>query len=162
LHTKFKNGEELTDYESYLKTFLSAAIEQFLSNNVAHMIFCSDSLPELQEMIMDIMSFRYGDLVFNIPNNRKLVSIEVFLNSNGHNAKHERFVAYVSEKSILECFNSTSEWNLCGQSVMELREHKREIAIYYFMYLAELELSGFDFSKDSRMLNLSEFWIGLY
>jgi len=172
IYSKIKSGIELTEYETYLApgvkvlkrdtAFITSAIELFLSNRVAHALFGLTCLQSLQKMIIEILNFSYGDLSYKIPNNRELIALDVFLNSNGKNAKHECFVAYVKEIYIQERFNGISEWDLFGRSVLELGEHRQNIAIHYFMFLAELDLSGFDFSKDSRMLNLGNFWIGLH
>jgi hypothetical protein len=110
---------------------------------------------------MEILNFKYDDLIHKIPNNRELIPLDVFFNYSGQNAKHEKFVAYIKKSHIQECFGGISVWDLQGRNVLELGKYIQEMAIYYFMYLAELDLSGFDFLKDNRMLNLGNFWIGL-
>jgi len=46
---------------------------------------------------------------------------------------------------------------------MDLGEYKREIAPYYYLFLAELKINeNFDFSKDKRVLSLLNYWIGLH
>jgi len=172
INAKLKNGNELTEYESYLalgqnvlkrdNAFITSAIELFLSNRVAQTFLGINHPRQLQEMIMEILNFRYGDLMYKIPNNRELISLDVFLNLNGRNAKHEGFIVYIKESHIQECFGGTGVWDLYGRSVLDLGKYIRDIAIYYFIYLAELDLSGFNFAEDNRMLNLTNFWIGLH
>lgn len=172
IYVKLKNKVELTDYESYLalgvnvlkrdNAFITSAIELFLSNRIIRALLHINNLLEIENMIVDILNFKYDDLVYKIPNNKELTALDVFLNSNGVNTKHEQFIAYINENHIKERFGGAKVWDLYERSVIELGKYMRDIAIYYLIYLAELELSGFDFSKDSRMLNLSIFWIGLH
>lgn len=169
IYHKISRGEELSEYESYVasgvnvlkrdNTLIVSAIEFLLAEQVIRTFCCGNGLYELLEMIKKILMFRYSDLSYKIPNNKELISIDVYLNYNGQNARHERFVANIKENYIMERFGGTSVWDLCGRSIIEV---KAEVAIYYLMYLAELDICGFDFSKDDRMLNPSNFWIGLH
>ena len=167
IYTKCVSGVELTDYESYLSlaalkrdnAFITSAIELFLSNRNLRAVLWVNHPLKLEEMIMEILNFRYGDLGYKIPNNKELIALDVFIKATNC-AKHERFIVYVKKCHLLERFGGATMWDLYQRSALEL--DIRDIAIYYLMYLAELDLVGFDFSKDNRMLDLSNYWIGLH
>ena len=99
---------------------------------------------------------------YEIPNNPELISLDVYLNSNGRNAKHEEFVTYVKRSDVEELFGGTGVYDLCNRSVLELTNCRDDVILHYLFFLAELDLSDFDFSKDDRVLNLSNFWISLH
>jgi len=102
IYDKQQKGISLTEYEYNLvlcgvktltrdNVFTASAIELFLSNRVVRAGLGIYHLKEIQDMIMELLNFSYGDLTYKIPNNRELIPLAVFLNFNKENAKHEQF-----------------------------------------------------------------------
>ena len=173
IHEKLAKNAELTEQEEYLKygvkrvlkrdnAFNKSALEMLLSNRVVRGSLAINHPIELERYIKKVLEFRYGDLGHKIPNNRELIPLDVYLNSNGRNAKHERFVVYVKKSDVEELFGGSEIFDVCDRSVLELTNCQDEVIIRYLFFLADLDLSGFDFSKDNRMLNFTNFWIGLH
>jgi len=142
--------------------FIKFALEMFLSNRAVKGALAITHHTQLKGMIDKIIEFRYGDFMYKLPNNRELISLDVYLNANRRNAKHECFVTYVKRSDVEELFGGTGVFDLCDRSVLELSNCLDDVIVHYAFYLAELELSEFDFYKDDRMLNLMNFWIGLH
>jgi len=173
IRDKLANNEELSIQEEYLKwgikrvlkrdnTFTKSALEMFLSNRVVRGSLGITHPIQYESMIKRLIEFRYGDFTYELPNNRELISLDVYLNSNRRNAKHEEFITYVKRADVEKLFGGTGVYDLWGRSVLELNNCLEDVIIHYAFFLAELDLSDYDFSKDDRMLNLTNFWIGLH
>jgi hypothetical protein len=173
IHQKLTANEKLNDSEEYLKwgtkkvlkrdnTFIKSALEMFLSNRVVRGSLGITHPFQYESMIKKILEFRYGDFTYELPNNSELISLDVYLNSNRRNAKHEEFITYVKRTDIEKLFGGIGVYDLWDRSVTELSNCLDDVIIHYVFFLAELDLSEFDFSKDDRMLNLMNFYIGLH
>jgi hypothetical protein len=136
------------------------ALEFYLSDRTGQGVFNTLEHYELKDIVLDILNFPYGEL-------RQLQSdedmLDVFLNSNGNNKKHEQFLANIKTKHLEVLFGSSGVYDIYGRAFMDLGEYRKDIAPYFYIHLAELKLVDcFDFSSDKRVLSLLHYWIGIH
>ena len=168
---KVQNNIKITRYEHYLLSgekglkreviLTEMALEKFLSNKIIHGILNVNHPVLLMEMISTIINFKRRDLESELPSSPERIAIDIYL-SNSKNETIHYFVAFVNKEYIKKKFGGTGVWDLKGHSVLKLGDCLKDVVLCYLFELVRLELNGFDFSKNYRVLNLSNYSIGLH
>jgi len=174
IRKKIENEETLSEQEEHLYSAFKIqgnritknnkvkveALRFFLSDRVGQSVFSTFEHTELYNIIFAILNFPYGVMQENKPDYTEL---DVYLNDNGHNKKHETFTANIKTDYLVSRFGGCDVFDIKGQAFMSLGKYRSEIAPYFYLHLAELKLfDNFDFSKDKRITTLSHYWIGLH
>jgi len=138
------------------------AIKFYMSDRFGYGIFLTLEHYQLKDIILAILGFPYFKQ-FDLDNNHDYMKLDVYLNANGINKKHEQFLVHMKETDVSDCFGGTDIYDVLMHGVCDMGNYKRIVAPYYYLYLGELKVvEHFDFSKDPRIMNLYSFFVGLH
>ncbi|MDR0949259.1 MAG: hypothetical protein LBM69_07075 [Lachnospiraceae bacterium] len=158
---QYSESKKIVNHIKKENEIKAAAIKFYLSDRMGFGIFNTLEYDSLLEIIFSILKLPYYD-TYEFDNNRKYIMLEVYINFNGYNEHHERFMVHMKKADVESCFGGSGVYDLYGCAVFDMGGFKRVVAPYFYQHLGSLKINdNFDFSKNKRILNLNNYYIGL-
>lgn len=177
INEKICNEEELsadeeTQYSDYMKLIKKyeretklkiCASEFFLKDDFLHSyLFLSDYI-EGYEVLRTILDFDYYKDQTSKINNYSFTSLDFYISPPPKEC-HDHFVVSIETSKVVEVCGGTTVFDVEGYAFDLGSQIIKEIAVYFYMFLAE-EMISFGNSKlvnNKNVLNLLNYRIGLH
>lgn len=177
LNDKISNGEELSSveehqYSNYTKeikrcefeaNLRACACEFFLKDKSLHSYLLLSDYIELYEVLKTILDFDYFNEKRRKMNDQSYTILD-FTISPPPTECHDYFVVPVETSKIVEKFGEITTFHIAGHVYDLGSQITKEIAVYFYMFLAEemLVFGNKELINNKKVLDLFNYRIGLH